>query len=270
VNDLALATTGAAKSNLAFALKVLPADRRADAMVFYNFCRVVDDIADEDDRSPTEKTTLLGRWKDAVRTGHGLPEELRTVIARREIDPHLLEEIILGVERDITPRPFATLAELQAYCWRVACAVGLVSIKIFGCRQPGSTTYAEELGHALQLTNILRDVGDDARIGRVYLPEDLLTRHGLTASDLLDGRAGPGLRPLMQKLAARAEGHFSRARAALPAADARAMTPAEAMRGIYHHLLTEMTRDGFQVFTKRYRVPLWRKLWILATTRLQR
>jgi phytoene synthase len=139
MNALALATSGAARSNLAIALKVLPADRRADALVFYNFCRVVDDIADEPDRPPAEKAELLARWKDAVRTGHDLPAELADVITRRALDRTLLEEIILGVERDITPRPFATGEELRAYCWRVACAVGLAKSSAAAIRRAQPT-----------------------------------------------------------------------------------------------------------------------------------
>jgi phytoene synthase len=125
------------------------------------------------------------------------------------------------------------------------------------------------LGHALQLTNILRDVGEDARNGRVYLPEDLLARHGLTIRDILDGTPGPGFVPLLEDLAADAAAHFQRAQAALSPTDAAALSPAEAMRGIYADLLAQMQRDGFRVFAKRYRVPLWRKMWILATTRVR-
>jgi phytoene synthase len=264
---LELATTGAQKSNLAFALARLPRERRRHALVFYNFCRVVDDIADDETRPAAEKQTLLDHWKSALESGRGLPAPLAEVLATHRIDRQLLVEIILGVEQDIHPRDFATYEDLRKYCWRVACAVGLVSIEIFGCRDPLSKTYAEQLGHALQMTNILRDVGEDAGLGRVYLPLEDLARFELTADQIRNARPGPRFEELMRFEAARAHDYFRHARAALPPADARALAPAEAMRAIYGKILSGMEADHFRVFEKRYRVPLWQKLWLLARPR---
>lgn len=261
---LALATSGAQKSNLAFALARLPRERRKHALVFYNFCRVVDDIADDETRPPSEKQTLLEHWKTALQTGHGLPNALTEIIETHHIDRDLLSEIVRGVEQDIYPQDFATYAELRQYCWRVACAVGLVSIKIFGCRDPLSQTYAEQLGHALQMTNILRDVGEDARLGRVYLPVEDLARFDLRPEDIRAGRPGPSFTEMMRFEAARARDYFAAARSALAPSDARALAPAEAMRAIYGKILQHMERDNFRVFEKRYRLPLWQKLWLLA------
>jgi phytoene synthase len=261
---LELASSGAQKSNLAFALARLPRERRRHALVFYNFCRVVDDIADEESRPASEKQALLEQWKSALASGRGLPTPLADVLAAYRIDRHLLVEIILGVEQDIHPHDFPTYADLRTYCWRVACAVGLVSIEIFGCRDPRSKTYAEQLGHALQLTNILRDVGEDARMGRVYLPLEDLARFDLTADQIRRGQPGPRFEELMRFEAERAHEFFRGARAAFPQADARSLAPAEAMRAIYGKILSRMEADHFQVFKKRYRLPLWQKLWLLA------
>ncbi len=264
MNALELATSGAQKSNLAFALARLPRERRKHALVFYNFCRVVDDIADDETRPASEKQTLLDDWKTALQTGHGLPTALAEIIRAHRLDRELLVEIVRGVEQDIHPRNFATYAGLRDYCWRVACAAGLVSIEIFGCRDPLSKTYAEQLGHALQMTNILRDVGEDARLGRLYLPLEDLARFDILPEHLRAGRPGPRFGELMRFEAARARGYFTAARAALAPADSRALAPAEAMRAIYGKILTRMEKDNFRVFEKRYRLPLWQKLWLLA------
>lgn len=261
---LELATSGAKKSNLAFALARLPRERRRHALVFYNFCRVVDDIADDETRPASEKQTLLDHWKTALQSGHGLPNALTEIIHAHHIDRDLLIEIVRGVEQDIHPRDFATYDELRQYCWRVACAVGLVSIEIFGCRDPLSKTYAEQLGHALQLTNILRDVGEDARLGRVYLPQEDLARFDVRPEHLRAGTPGPHFGELMRFEAARARDYFTAARASLAPADSRALAPAEAMRAIYGKILAHMEKDNFRVFEKRYRLPLWQKLWLLA------
>lgn len=261
---LELATSGAQKSNLAIALARLPRERRRHALVFYNFCRVVDDIADDESRPAAEKQALLDQWKTALRTGRDLPPALAEIIHAHRLDRELLIEIILGVEQDLHPRDFATYQDLRQYCWRVACAVGLVSIEIFGCTDPRSKTYAEQLGHALQMTNILRDVGEDARLGRVYLPEEDLARFDLTPAQIREGHPGPRFEELMNFEAARTRDYFRQARTALPPADARALAPAEAMRAIYGKILSRMEADGFRVFEKRYRLPLWQKLWLLA------
>lgn len=264
---LALASSGARRSNLAFALARLPADRRRHAMVFYNFCRIVDDIADDPALPPSEKETQLARWKTALEDGTGLPAPLKDILAAYGIDRALLIAIIQGVEQDIHPRDFETAEELATYCWRVACAVGLVSIRIFGCRDPRSEEYAEQLGYALQYTNILRDVGEDARLGRVYLPREDLARFGISPDALRRADPGPRFVELMRFETEKAHTFYRRARAAFSPADAAALAPAEAMRAIYGQILAQMERDGFRVFEKRYRLPLWKKIWLLLRPR---
>jgi phytoene synthase len=264
VHTLQLASpAGARKSNLAFALGCLPPDRRRDALVFYDFCRAVDDIADEPGRSPSERRELLDLWKVALSTGDNLPPALAQVLARHNIDGRLLVEIVLGVKMDIEPARYQTYEQLRAYCWRVASAVGLVSIEIFGCRNPKSKIYAESLGLALQMTNILRDIAEDAAAGRIYLPLEDLRRFGVTEAGLLRGDTGDNFGAMMRFEAARARGLFAEASRALPADDAVALRPAEIMRAIYEKILSRMEADGFRVFQKRYRLSKPEKLFLL-------
>jgi 15-cis-phytoene synthase len=234
-----------------------------DALVFYDFCRAVDDIVDEPGRSPAEKHESLALWKAALETGDNLPAALAQVLARHKIDRRLLLEIVLGVEMDIEPLRYQTHQELRTYCWRVASAVGLVSVEIFGCTHPGSKIYAESLGHALQMTNILRDVAEDAGIGRIYLPLEDLRKFGVTEAGLLRGDPGENFCALMRFEAERARGLFAEARRALPLADAKPLRPAEVMRTIYERILSRMEADGFRVYQKRYGLSKAEKLFVL-------
>lgn len=261
-------TEGTRQSNLAFALGGLPPERRADAMVFYDFCRAIDDIADGDTLAATEKTNLLDRWKTALSHRQALPPSLHALIEKYRLDTTLLIEIVRGVEMDIDPRLYETYEDLRAYCWRVACAVGLVSIEIFGCRSPLSKTYAENLGQALQLTNILRDVSEDAAMGRIYLPQEDLRRFGVTPSSLLRSHPESGFTDLMRFEAQRAEDLFRKTREAWPKEDAAALLSAEIMRVFYQKLLARMKADGFRVFQKRYRLGKLEKLFTLIYARL--
>ena len=264
VHTLQLAArANARKSNLAFALRCLPPDRRMDALVFYDFCRAVDDIADEPGRSPAEKRELLGLWKAALNAGDKLPPALAEVLIRHKIDRRLLVEIVLGVEMDIEPIRYQTHEALRAYCWRVASAVGLASIEIFGCKNPKSKIYAEFLGYALQMTNILRDVAEDAAAGRIYLPLEDLQKFGVGEAGLLRGTPGENFSDLMYFEAARTRALFMEASRALPADDAEALKPAELMHTIYKKILSRMEADGFRVFQKRYRLSKAEKLAIM-------
>lgn len=256
-----------AESNLAFALLRLPRDRRADALTFYRFCRAIDDIADTPDIPAEEKKASLARWVQAVENGEGLPPELSSIIDRYDIPRPLLCEIIHGCERDIEPIRFATYDELLAYCWQVACAVGLVSIRIFGCRDPKSEIYATKLGYALQLTNILRDVAEDATQGRIYLPLEDLTRFEVREEEILSARPGQRFPELMAFEASRARTFFAEASQGLPPADARALFPAEIMRTLYEKLLHRMEQNGYNVFQTRLRLSrLEKTLTVLRLT----
>lgn len=258
--------SSARRSHLAFALLWLPRLRRRDALVFFRFCRTVDDIADEGGRTDEEKQRLLDEWLEAIE-GRALPEELEEVVTRNGIDRTLLAEIVLGCAMDVRPSRFQTFGDLEKYCWRVACAVGLVSVKIFGCTDPRSNAYAENLGHALQLTNILRDVGEDAGMGRIYIPLDDLSRFGISEQDFLAGRPGERFLELMRFEAGRARARFH---AAIPPAfDVRSLLPAEIMKSIYATLLSRLEKTGFPVFEKRLRLGRIEKFALALATCLR-
>ena len=261
--------TRRAKSNLAFALRILPPDRRDDMVVFYAFCRTMDDLADDPDVPAEQKSRALAAWKHGLLSGFETPDTLQQQVVetrnRRAIPNDLLCAIIDGCAMDLHPQRFQTWEDLSEYVWKVACAVGLVSIRLFGCTDPASERYAIALGRALQLTNILRDIHEDlGNGGRIYLPLDDLARFGYSENDLLEKKHDARFLQLMAFEAERAESLFREAAAALPAADKKALAPARIMGEIYHHLLDLMRRDGFRVFEKRYSVPKFRKLAILS------
>ena len=262
--------TRASKSNLALAFVALPRERRADISVFYAFCRIVDDIADEPG-DPREKQSALDEWKRAVAEKFAdeplLAGAVRALIAKYSLPVAHFREIIAGVEMDLHGAAYATWEDLRVYCHRVASVVGLVSIEIFGCRDPRSREYAEQLGLALQLTNILRDVGQDlANEGRIYLPAEDLARFQITPADLAAHRRDERFLELMDFEAARARAFFDKARKALPSGDRRALVAAEIMAAIYSRLLEKMQRDRFRVFDRRYSLPRWKKLALILRT----
>jgi 15-cis-phytoene synthase len=261
--------TRRAKSNLAFALRILPPDRRDDMVVFYAFCRTMDDLADDPEVPVGQKAEALGMWKRGLISGFAAPDELQQQVIelrdRRAIPNNLLCAIIEGCEMDLHPVRFQTWDDLSGYIWKVACAVGLVSIRLFGCTDPASETYAIALGRALQLTNILRDIREDLdNGGRIYLPLEDLARFGYSAEDLAAKRYDDRFLALMAFEADRAEACFREAEAALPAADRKALAPARIMGEIYQLLLDMMRKDGFRVLDRRYSVPKFRKLAILS------
>jgi phytoene synthase len=251
--------SSAGRSHLAFALRWLPPDRRSDALVFFRFCRAVDDLADDPGRGGGEKRQGLGEWLAAITSGT-LPDELESVVARHAIGRNLLAEIVRGCATDIDPVRFETLSELEKYCWRVACAVGLVSIRIFGATDPASVAYAENLGHALQLTNILRDVGEDAASGRLYLPLEDLRRFGVSEASVMRGDPPQGFLSLMAFEAERARARFHAA--IRPLADSRALLAPEIMKAIYLRVLTKLEHQQFPVFVRRIRLGHLEKLVI--------
>ena len=261
--------TRKAKSNLAFALNILPRERREDMVVFYAFCRTMDDLADAPGVPVEERVKSLDAWENGITRGFATPDEFQQEVIslrdRQHIPNELLCAIIDGCRMDLQPQRFATWEDLSGYIWKVACAVGLVSIRIFGCQDPGSEHYAVALGHALQLTNILRDVEEDlANGGRIYLPLEDLARFGYTEQDLADRVHDGRFLALMDHEASRAEEFFHQAAAALPATDRSALVPARIMGEIYHLLLEKMRDDRFRVFGHRYRISKARKLAILS------
>ncbi|MCX6876365.1 MAG: squalene/phytoene synthase family protein [Verrucomicrobia bacterium] len=261
--------TRRAKSNLAFALNILPKERRDDTRVFYAFCRTMDDLADAPGLPPEQRQAALEAWQCGLRDGFAAPDEFQQELVslreRHQVPNALLLAIIDGCLMDLHPQRFATRDDLSNYIWKVAGAVGLVSIRLFGCQDPASEHYAITLGHALQLTNILRDIGEDLANGsRIYLPLADLARFQYREQDLLARVYDERFLALMAEQAALAAGLFGEAAACLPAADRAALLPARIMGEIYQVLLRQMQRDGFRVFEKRYRVSTARKLAIFS------
>jgi phytoene synthase len=250
--------TSQSKSNLALAFVALGRERRRDITVFYAFCRVIDDIADSTDTTPEKKALALAAWRRWLRESEpdedALAHDLRAVMAKYSLTVAMLEEIIDGVEMDLRSVRYETFEDLRVYCYRVASAVGLVSIEIFGYRNPACRDYAIQLGLALQMTNIIRDVGKDLSNGRIYLPREDLARFDYSETDLQQRKCNEAFLRLMQFEAARAEEFFARAAALLPREDRRSMVAAEIMASVYRALLERMKSDGFRVFEKEYRL----------------
>jgi len=250
--------TRQSKSNLALAFVCLGRERKLDITVFYAFCRVIDDIADSSELSVVEKRVRLAKWRQMLHhTTHDEPRlarDVRQLIAKYSLPPDMLEEIIAGVEMDLSTLRYSTFEELRIYCYRVASAVGLVSIEIFGYRNQGCKQYAIELGLALQMTNIIRDVGKDIQNGRIYLPQEDLARFHYSESELIQRRYNERFVQLMKFQARRARQFFANAAAALPAEDRKAMTPAQIMGSVYRGLLRRIELDKFRVFEKDYQL----------------
>ena len=261
--------TRQAKSNLAFALHILPKDRRDDAVIFYAFCRVIDDLAD-DLTVPLEQRELgLKAWHDGLENGFPdadpLQKDVLAMKERREIPTELLVAIIDGCRTDLSPQRFETWDDLSGYTWKVACAVGLAAMRIFGGGVPGCEKYAVALGHALQITNILRDVQEDFENGgRIYLPIADLEKFGYTEEDLAGKVNNEPFLKLMSFEADRADAFYREAEESLQDVDRKAMVAAEIMREIYHALLGKMRKDGFRVHDQRYSLSKARKMTIFS------
>jgi len=265
--------TRQSKSNLALAFVSLGPERKRDITVFYAFCRVIDDIADSSELNVAEKRVRLQAWRKMLRAAGAdeprLAHDARRLIHKYSLSADMLEEIIAGVEMDLSISRYATFEELCVYCYRVASAVGLVSIEIFGYRNPRCKEYALELGMALQMTNIIRDVGKDLRNGRIYLPQEDLARFHYSEKELQDRQYSDRFVRLMEFEAARTREFFSRAAAALPAEDRRRMVPAEIMGSVYRGLLRRMELDKFRVFEKEYRLSKLEKVSRIAAELLK-
>jgi len=263
--------TRRSRSNFAYAFRILPHEKRRAIHALYSFCRLVDDCVDEEDGGGEAG---LREWEEEVdrcyagRPRTELGRELAEAVARFPIPRSALEDVIAGCRMDLDTRRYATFADLRVYCGRVASAVGLASIEIFGYESPATRDYAAALGLALQLTNILRDVAPDAVRGRLYLPSEDLARFGVGEDELL-AAARSALAPRPPRLSAllefevdRAREHYRRAADLLPAEDRRAMAPAEIMGAIYRTLLEEFARRGCPVGGPRVRLSSPRKAWV--------
>jgi len=265
--------TRQSKSNLALAFVSLGRERKRDITIFYAFCRVVDDIADSTDLTSIEKRERLANWRRMLRTD--VPDEpllardVRQLMDKYSLPPDMLEEIIAGVEMDLSIARYPNFEELRVYCYRVASAVGLVSIEIFGYRNPRCREYAINLGLALQMTNIVRDVWKDFQAGRIYLPQEDLARFHYSEAELANRQYNEQFIQLMRFEASRAREFFGRAAAELPPEDRRTMAPAEIMRSIYGALLRRIELDNFRVLEKEYRLSKLEKAGRIATQLLK-
>jgi phytoene synthase len=241
-------------SNLALAFILLPPEKRAAMTALYAYCRQVDDIADEDSVPVESRAAELQRWREETRAAcegrePTLPvlRELRPFIELYRLPFRLFDELITGVEMDLVSVRYPDPAALEKYCYHVASVVGLLSIEIFGYRNPGCRAYADALGKALQLTNILRDVGNDAQRGRIYLPLSDLKDYGVTEEEVLQGRGSERFQALAREIDRRARACFAQARQLLPPEDRESMMTAELMGAVYWELLMKLEREGFPV-----------------------
>lgn len=261
----------ASGSSFYYSFLFLPAERRRAITALYAFCREVDDVVDETTEAQVASAKLAW-WRLEVSNlfagnpQHPVTRALGVFKDRFSIGQERLHEIIDGMEMDLTQTRYLDFAGLERYCHRVAGAVGLLAAGIFGYRDPRTLDYARELGTAFQLTNIIRDVGEDARKNRIYLPMTDLKEFGVPAADILQARETPQFGRLMAFEAARARAHYDRAMQTLPDADRRKQRPGLIMAAIYRTLLDEIERDGFHVLTRRTSLTPLRKFWIAWRT----
>jgi phytoene synthase len=251
-----------------YSFLVLPKRQRDVIVAVWDFCRAVDDAVDLEP-DPSRARLALDGWRAEVarlfsretplsRQG----ATLQPFVAPFHLPREQFDALVDGVAMDVVPQRFATFAELEVYCHRVASSVGLICAEIFGYRDPAVVEYARDLGVALQLTNILRDVGVDLKQGRLYVPLDDLERCGVTEADIRQelehaghGVQSPRVRAVLEYQASRARIFFSRAVRVLPPREARAVLAAEIMRGVYSDLLRRIESAGFDVFSAVLRVP---------------
>lgn len=259
------------RSSFYYSFQFLPRPKRQAIYAVYAFSRSVDDIAD-DPGDATEKAEHLKAWREeldrcyAGRPTHPITIELRDCLNRYPIPQSYFEELIAGVEMDLNVTRYPTFADLYRYCYRVASVIGLICIEIFGYSQEKTKEYAINLGLALQLTNILRDLKTDGQRGRIYLPQEDLQRFRYSEEDLLNCRYTTEFFPLMRFAADRAREYFRRAAEILPPEDRKNMVAAEIMGRIYRETLDAIERSGYRVFGDRIAPSRARKLQLALTT----
>ncbi|MEH6434130.1 presqualene diphosphate synthase HpnD [Massilia sp. DD77] len=258
-------------SSFYYSFLFLPPERRRAITALYAFCREVDDTVD-DATDQSVARIKLAWWRTEVSAMYkGTPTHPATQALAPHVEPYKLDEkhllaIVDGMEMDLDQSRYLDYAGLQRYCWHVASVVGILSASIFGYTRPETLAYAEKLGLAFQLTNIIRDVGEDARKGRIYLPVNELQQFGVTAADLLNARHSEKFEALMRFQTERAQRTYDEALALLPKEDRRAQRPGLMMSAIYRTLLDEIARDGFHVLTQRISLTPLRKLWLAWKT----
>lgn len=261
----------ASGSSFYYAFRFLPPAKRQAITAFYAWCREVDDIVDEC-RDPGVARLKLAWWREEVerlyagKPSHPATQALRPVVEGMGIAREQLMEIMDGVEMDLDQTRYADYRQLRLYCHRVAGVVGEVSAQIFGYSDRATPKFAALLGLAFQLTNIIRDVGEDARRGRIYLPQDEMRAHGVSEADVLACRPTDAFLRLMEAQYQRAIATYEQALAHLPDVDRRSQRPALIMAAIYRTLLEEIRRAGYPVLAYRIALPPLRKMWIAWRT----
>jgi phytoene synthase len=258
-------------SSFYYSFLFLPEPRRRAITALYAFCREVDDVVDEC-TDPAIARTKLAWWRaEVARIYHGTPQHpvaraLAEVAAPYHLDEAKLLELIDGMEMDLEFNAYPDFEALEVYCHRVAGVVGMLSAEIFGYQDAKTLEYANDLGLAFQLTNIIRDVGEDARRNRIYLPLHELAEFGVTSEDIAQGRETDNFRRLMDFQVQRAQAYYDQAFAKLPAIDRRSQRPGIIMAAIYRTLLEEIRADGSRVLSRRTSLTPIRKLWIAWKT----
>lgn len=258
-------------SSFYYSFLFLPPERRRAITALYAFCREVDDTVDEATDGSVARIKLAWWRTEVSKMYSGTPTHPVMLALQPHIAVYKLEEkhllaIVDGMEMDLDQSRYLDYPGLQRYCWHVAGVVGILSASIFGYTNPQTLAYAEKLGLAFQLTNIIRDVGDDARKGRIYLPVNELQKFGVTANDLLKLQHSDKFEALMRFQAERAQAVYDEALALLPKEDRRAQRPGLMMAAIYRTLLDEIQRDGFHVLNQRISLTPLRKLWLAWKT----
>jgi 15-cis-phytoene synthase len=254
-------------SSFYYSFRLLPPPRRRAITALYAYCREVDDVVDEVSDAGLARIKLAW-WRNEVADlyagtpHHPVTLALQPIVALYGLPQAELQEIIDGMEMDLDATRYLDFAALERYCYKVAGVVGLLSAEIFGYTGTTTRGYAQDLGIAFQLTNIIRDVGEDARRGRIYLPQDEIARFGVTAGEILRCHETEGFTALMAFQVERARSWYARAMAQLPAQDRKAQRPGIAMAAIYRTLLDEIARDGYHVLDRRTSLTPLRKLWI--------
>ncbi|MDX1592911.1 MAG: presqualene diphosphate synthase HpnD [Gammaproteobacteria bacterium] len=265
------ARAAASGSSFYYSFRLLPPERRAAITALYAFCREVDDVVDECSE-PGLAAIKLKWWDEEVdriydgQPAHPVGQALQRHAARYSLPRDVLHDVVAGMAMDLTRHRYPDDAALAEYCYHAAGTVGILAAHIFGFEDPATLDYARELGHALQLINIIRDVREDAMRGRIYLPQDALARHGISETSLLQADAGDGLAVLLAELAGQARAHHAHALERLPAVDRPAQRTGLVMAAIYLATLDEIERDGFRVLQHRVHLTPLRKFWIAWNT----
>ncbi len=262
-------------SSFYYSFLYLPLEKRRAITALYAFCREVDDVVDECTDIAVARMKLAW-WRQevaaifsdepGVKPTHPVTKALAAVAKTFNLTAGRLNEIIDGMEMDLSYNRYADFDTLRRYCYHVASVVGLCSVEIFGYRNQDTLKYAQDLGLAFQLTNIIRDVGEDARRDRIYLPQDELARFGVSEEDILQSRESDNFRRLMEFQIERAESYYASAFAALPAEDRKSQQSGIIMAAIYRTLLQEIKNDGCHVMRQRVSLTPVRKLWLAWKT----